>query len=53
MVMITILQGWRTSCLVVLVVKGLAAPPPPGGGVDYAAYLSSCSEELPANEMLN
>ena len=33
MVMITILQGWRTSCLVVLVVKGLAAPPPPGGGV--------------------
>ena len=52
MVMITILQGWRTSCLVVLVVKGLAAPPP-RGGVDYAAYLSSCSEELPANEMLN
>ena len=29
------------------------ALPGAGGVVDYAAYLSSCSEDLPANEMLN
>ena len=51
MVMITILQAWRTSFLLSSV-KGLAATPPPGEGVDYAAYLSSCSEDLPAKRCL-
>ena len=40
------------NIILVVISEGVGSHPPPGEGVDYAAYLSSCSEDLPAKRCL-